>query len=454
MFNKQLFILAHQIGDRSFYPTYQLLVKNQWRPYAEMKENQEKQLRRLISFAYENVPYYHNLFKELKLFPKDIHTIEDLQKLPILTKGIIKQHWEDFKPANLSSLQYYDQATGGSTGIPLHYRLLKQDRFLGGALLYRGWGYGGYQLGDRMVFLAGSSLDVGTKSYLTKKTHEIARNIRKLSSFDMGEKEMRHYAEILNAFKPRFIRGYASSLFFYAQWLEKNDVAVSSPDAVFTTAEKLFPPMRETIGRVFGCQVFEEYGLNDGGISANECPEHSGLHIDTERSIMEVVDSGGSQIDEGQGQVLATSLHNYAMPFIRYHTEDIASILNYPCACGRQSKVLDNIIGREKEFLITPNGQFVHGAALFNLILDTLESSSFPDSVNTIKEFQIIQRKKEKIEILFVCDRTLPNDVLEFIQSAIQNRFHAWEVEFRFVDAIDRSRAGKYKFIINEMLNA
>jgi phenylacetate-CoA ligase len=83
-----------------------------------------------------------------------------------------------------------------------------------------------------------------------------------------------------------------------------------------------------------------------------------------------------------------------------------------------------------------------------------LESSSFPDSVNTIKEFQIIQRRKEKIEILFVSDSTLPSAVLEFIQSSIQNRFNEWDVEFHFVDAIDRSRAGKYKFILNEMLNA
>lgn len=452
MFNKPLFILAHQIGDRSFYPQYKRLIKNQWRPYAELKEDQEKQLRHMISFVYENVAYYRNLFKKIGRFPSDIRTIEDLQILPPLTKDIIKQHWEEFKPVNLSSIRYYERATGGSTGVPLHYRLTKKDRFLSGAITYRGWGYGGYQLGDKMVFLAGTSLDVGTKSYLTTKAHEIARNVRKLSSFDMGENEMRHYADFLNVFQPKFIRGYASSIYFYAQWLKENNVKVPSPDAVFTTAEKLFPKMRDTIGSVFGCEVFDGYGLNDGGVSAYECPEHSGLHIDTERSIMEVVDSDGLPIDEGEGQILATSLHNYAMPFIRYRTEDIASILNDACPCGRSSKVLNNIIGREKEFLITPNGQFVHGAALFNLILHTLESSSFPDVVNTIKEFQIIQRRKEKIEVVFVCNGELPNNVLEFIQLIIQNRFSGWDVDFRFVDEIDRSRAGKYKFIINEML--
>jgi phenylacetate-CoA ligase len=444
MFNKQLFILAHQIGDRSFYPTYQLLVKNQWRPYAELKENQEKQLRHMISFVYENVPYYRNLFKGLKLFPRDIQTIEDLQKLPILTKGIIKQHWEDFKPANLSSLQYYDQATGGSTGTPLQYRLSKQDRFLGGALLYRGWGYGGYQLGDRMAFLAGSSLDVGTKSYLTKKTHEIARNIRKLSSFDMGEKEMRYYTEILNTFKPRFIRGYASSIYFYAQWLEKNDAAVSFPDAVFTTAEKLFPPMRETIGRVFDCQVFDEYGLNDGGISAYECPEHSGLHIDTERSIMEVADSGGFQMNGGQGQILATSLHNYAMPFLRYSTGDEGLLLEDSCSCGRGPRLLKEILGREQSMLITPEGKYIHGEYFTHIFWE----------IPHVKEFQVVQKTIDEIQIIIVQEQGFNEEKLERIKQIIASKSPNWKIKFQFVDEIQRTGAGKYKFIINEMLNA
>ena len=138
MFRKGLFILAHQCGDTSFYPAYKKLVRNQWKPYAELKRDQEKQLRHLIEFSYENVPYYRNLFKNLGLLPGDIRTVEDLEKLPILTKDIIKEHWEEFKPANLSSMKYYNQATGGSTGTPFHYRLSKRDRFLSAALLYRG----------------------------------------------------------------------------------------------------------------------------------------------------------------------------------------------------------------------------------------------------------------------------------------------------------------------------
>lgn len=441
MFHKGLFILAHQCGDTSFYPVYKKLVSNQRKSYDELKREQEKQLRHLIEFSYENVPYYRNLFKSLGLLPRDIQTIEDLEKLPILTKDIIKKHWEEFKPANLSSMKYYNRATGGSTGTPMHYRLSKHDRFLSGALLYRGWGYGGYELGDKMVFLAGSSLDIGTKSSLTTKVHEIARNIRKLSSFDMGEHEMQGYAGVLNSFEPRFINGYASSIYFFARWLEENRVSVPSPDGVFTTAEKLFPHMRKTIEDVFDCNVYDTYGLNDGGISAYECPEHAGLHIDTERSIMEVVCDDGLTVEEGEGQILATSLYNYAMPFIRYSTGDIGTMLDSQCACGRGYRLLKEVLGRQQEMLITPEGKHIHGEYITHIFWE----------IPHVKEFQVVQKDINQLTFNIVPDDDFDESQLDRIREVVARRSPGWNIEFKFVDAIDRGRAGKYKFIINEI---
>lgn len=443
MFRKGLFILAHQCGDTSFYPAYKKLVKNQWKPYAELKRDQEKQLRHLIEFSYENVPYYRNLFKNLGLLPKDIRTIEDLEKLPLLTKDTMKEHWEEFKPVNLSSIKYYNHATGGSTGTPFTYRLSKRDRFLSGALLYRGWGYGGYELGNRMVFLAGSSLGFDTKSTLTTFIHETGRNLKKLSSFDMGEDEMREYSRIINSFKPRFIRGYASSIYFFAKWIEENDLSIHPPIAVFTTSDNLFPYMRTKISEVFDCEVYDGYGLNDGGVGAYECPKHTGLHIDTERSIMEVVDSEGHQIDRGEGQILATSLYNYAMPFIRYATGDDGHITDDVCGCGRGYPLLKEIVGRTTDVLFTPEGKNIHG--WFFLYI-------FWDYGKGIKEYQVVQETLEKIVVKIVPEEGFDEKQLDRIREVVAERSPGWNIEFNYVDAIERTGAGKYKFIINKLV--
>ena len=440
--NKYLFTIAHQIGDVNFYPTYKKLVKNQWKSHEELKEEQEKQLRYMINLAYKNVPYYHRLFDSLKLSPEDIKKVEDLEKLPILTKEIVKQNWDDFKPVNLNKLQYYERATGGSTGTPFKYRLSKFDRFLAGALLYRGWGYGGYELGDKMVFLAGASLDIGTKSYLAKRVHEVARNIKKLSSFDMGEKEMRDYVGVVNSFKPKFIRGYASSIYFFAKWIEENNIKTHQPLAVFTTAEKLYPNMREKIGTVFSCDVYDAYGLNDGGLGAYECSEHSGLHIDTERAVTEVVDKNGNQLESGEGEILATSLYNFAMPFIRYDTGDLGHIIDDVCGCGRGYKLLKEVVGRSVDVLVTPEGKNIHG--WFFLFI-------FWEHCKEIKEYQVVQEKLDTIVIKIVPEADFDENQLDRIREIVREKSEGWNVEFKFVDEIVRTGAGKYKFIINNI---
>jgi phenylacetate-CoA ligase len=443
MFNKPLFILAHEIGCSRFYSDYKQVMKNQWKPYQELKKEQDMKLQHMITFCYENVPYYHTTFKNSGLNPDDIKIVEDLEKLPVLTKDTIKHHWNEFKPFTLSKMKYSTGATGGTTGTPFYYRLSKHDRFLSGALLYRGWGYGGYDLGDKMVFLAGSSLDIGAKSTMGKFAHEFVRNLKKLSSFDMGEKEMREYVHIINSFKPKYIRGYASSIYFFASWIEERNLNISSPAAVFSTAENLYPNMREKIAEVFDCEVYDAYGLNDGGVGAYECPEHTGLHIDTERSIMEVVDHEGHQMHCGEGRILATSLHNYAMPFIRYETGDEGHIIDDVCSCGRGHQLLKKITGRSTDIFFTPEGNKVHG--WFFLYI-------FWDYGHGMKEYQVIQETLNTIIIKIVPDKNFDKKQLDFIRELIKKRSSGWNIEFQCVDKIERSSAGKYKFIINKLV--
>ncbi len=442
MLRKRLFILAHQIGDRKFHSTYKKLLENQWKNYGELKKGQENRMHELINFAYGNIPYYNKLFKDLNLHPDDIKNIEDLQKLPIITKSIIKENWDDLKPINLNEIKYSNRSSSGTTGTPFGYRLSKFDRFFGGAMLYRGWGYGGYKLGDKMVFYAGGGLDIGKKSNFITKIHETVRNIRKLSSFDMNESNMRKYINVINSFKPKFIRGYASSIYFLSKWIETQQIRIHSPSAVFTTADTLYPNMRNKIEYVFNCNVYNGYGLNDGGVSAYECSEHGGFHIDMERSVMEVVDEDGNQLENGEGKIIATSLNNYAMPFIRYDTSDIGQIVDDICGCGRPYKLLKKLVGRSVDILVTPEGKKISGW-FFQQIFWKYD--------NIVKEYQVTQEKLDTIIIKIVPEDGFDEKQLNKFREIVKKRSQAWNIEFKFVDKIERTKAAKYKFIINNL---
>lgn len=421
-------------------------MKDQWKSYEELKIEQERQLQHIINYSYKYVPFYRSLFDSLDLKPTDIKGIEDLEKLPILTKNEINSHWDDFKPTILNDISYYNRSTGGSTGTPLKYRITKFERFLDGASIYKGWGFGGYELGDRMVLLGGSSIGIrnidNLSANLEKKFHEYTRNIKMLSSFDMDDKAMEKYITIINSFKPYYIYGYVSSIYFLSKWIEKNNIHICQIKGIFTMAEKLQPHMRSQIEKIFGCDVYDNYGLNDGGVHAFECSEHRGLHIATERSIMEIVNENGDQLKNGDGRIIATSLYNYSMPFIRYETGDLGTITEDVCPCGRGYKLLKEVVGRTVDILITPEGKNIHGQFFLHI---------FWKYSKGIKEYQVVQNKLDNIIIKIVPEDGFDNTQLDLIRETIRKKSRGWIVEFKFVDLIERTKAGKYKFVINEL---
>jgi len=402
-------MLTHSAFDYRFKTLYKQLIENLSKNYQELIEEQNAKLREFVSVSYKNVPYYHQIFNDLHIRPEDIHSRKELEYLPILTKQKIRDNFKDIIAKNLSSQRYFENRTSGSTGDPLRYFYSKYDRLIGGCLLYRGWSFGGYELGDKMVFIAGASLGLNFKNKLITKLHETTRNLKKLSSFDMDENSLLRYREIINDWKPKFIRGYVSSIYAYAQWLEENKLTIYSPVAVFTTAEKLLPHMRQKISEVFKCQVYDNYGLNDGGISAYELPDHSGLRIDTERAILEVIDDDGRQIYEGSGRIIATGLHNNALPFIRYDTGDIGTISIKPDG----THVLTEILGRQEEMLQTPEGKIVHGV-FFGYVFRAMDG---------ISNYQVIQEDLYHLTIKLVTEENFDMSQLKAIRIRMADTF-------------------------------
>ena len=445
MLHKSLFILAHTLKYRDFMECYKFVKKNECESYENLKIYQEEKLQRLIRFSYDKVPYYHKLFKSLNLKPEDIRSIEDLQKLPILTKEIIQSDQKDFIPHNLKEQKYANRSTAGSTGHPLQYRNSNDDKSLGFAILYANWGYAGYKLGDKVAVIAGSSLTPSTGSKLIDNMKAFVMNTNNFSAFDLNEKYMDKIVIALNKFKPRFLSGYASSTYLFAKHIKDKNLKIDfNPKGVFATAEVLFDYQRELIGDVFSCHVFDQYGLNDGGISAYECDVHKGLHIDMIRSITEVVDGDGNQLEGGkEGKIIATSLYNYAMPFLRYDTGDLGILSGVRCDCGRDTPLLEKIIGRVSDYIYTPGGTKIHGEFFSHIFWE----------FSWVKQFQIIQNELDKVVVRIVPNNKnkIINDDLNRIKELILKRTESMQIVIELVDEIETTKAGKWKFIIKEV---
>ena len=440
LLEKIIFSTAHEIQRPGFHNLYRFLLKNQWKPREVLLHEQSVRLRRMVHFCFNQVPFYKRRFKEIGIMPSDIRTVQDLEKLPPTTKDDLRKNKESVLPRGLN-FRYYDRTTGGTTGNPLTFRISHEDRFLSGALLYRGWSGCGYRLGDRIFALAGSSLMDDFKDTTRRRVTEMTRNIRYVSAFKMNSRNLSRYVAMLNSLKPSFIRGYPSALHEFALFIERHDLMTPDVKAVMVTSEKLYPDVRETLQRVFRAKVFDAYGANDGGIGAHEY-ECGNMHIDTERGILEVVDENNNQVASGEGHVLATSLENFAMPFLRYDLGDQVTATDEQCSCGRGLPLLKEVIGKTTSILVMPNGTRVHGW-FFQQVLRLVKEE--------VKQYRIVQETKDTIDIYIIPGPGFGEHSIELLRNVIGHTCSDWTLNFSIVDNIPQTDSGKAMTIMSKV---
>ena len=157
-------------------------------------------------------------------------------------------------------------------------------------------------------------------------------------------------------FQPRLLRAYPSTAYELAKMVLEQQLTVRFP-LIMTSSERLYPVQRELIERVFGGRVFDLYGMAERVVFAAEC-EHGRMHVNPEYSVVEIVDSAGHATD-GIGHLVGTTLHNLAMPLIRYQLSDTAQWDRRPCPCGRSYPVIHDLTGKVEDDIFDLDGHAV-----------------------------------------------------------------------------------------------
>ncbi|MHC1604824.1 MAG: phenylacetate--CoA ligase family protein [Candidatus Methanofastidiosia archaeon] len=423
-----------------------LFEKSQWWNLKELEEYQNKRLKALIKHAYKNVPYYHDMFKSLNFTPDSIKTMKDLNKLPVLTKEEIRKNPESFLAKNIKKTTMIRNITSGSTGKVFEYMMDKDTRTVSRALGLRAWGFAGYDLGDKIVTVGGSSLLPQKISLLDKITFKANRNLL-LSSYNMDKEKVKNHVQRIIEFNPKFIRGYPSSIAIIANYLTENNVHKIKTSAVMTTAETLYKRDRETISDAFDCDVFDQFGCNDGGGDLMECKEHVGYHIEVERAIHEFLDESNEPVSSNEiGHIILTDLWNYAMPFIRYDAGDMAIPTDELCSCGRELPLVKAIVGRAIERIVLPDGSFLPGLTITD-IFDTKEGCS-----DKVLDYQIIQEKVDTFTINIVKNKGYTDKTSVEICKYFEGHMGiSLNIQFNFVDKIPRTSANKRKMVLSKV---
>ena len=353
-------IRAHNLtlGTQAHYERVIKMAQNYYQkeietmPAQDMKKLQSEKLVKQVKHVYENVPYYRDLMDKKGVTPDDIHGIEDLHKLPFLSKADLREAYPNGLLAKPLSECVRIQSTSGTTGRRVVAFYTQHDIDLwedccaraivavGGTkedVCQVAYGYG--------LFTGGAGLNGGSHKVgcltLPMSSGNTERQIQFMN--DLG-------ATILCC-TPSYAAYIGESL--KEQGYKPEDIPLKA--GIFG-AEPWTEEMRKNIEATLGIKAYDIYGLTEtsGPGVAFECSEQTGMHINEDHFLAEIIDPDtGEVLPEGsKGELVFTALDKEAFPLLRYRTRDICVLSRKKCSCGRTLIKMAKPMGRTDDRLI------------------------------------------------------------------------------------------------------
>jgi len=319
-------------------------------------------LKQTLVRANEGIPFYQERFRQAGFDPQcDFRSIGDLTRLPVLTKGDVRAHWESMIDRRFlfGSVEAH---TSGTTGQPMVMRLNESYVAFDYACMYRHWAKAGYTF--RAPYAAIRSYVPETPDGPLWIRNEW-QNTLYMSAYHLKPSNAERYLDALLQFRPAFIRGYVSSVNVLAEFAYPHRDKFGFVRGVFTASETLSDFERANIERTFGKKLFDWYGMTEPAVVITERADHDGMEVDWEYGYPEFLEDSALGPDERR--LLATSLHNPVMPFIRYETGDVAQVAGETDATGLYPKIRA-MVGRKDECLVTPDGARLPSLNFYSLL--------------------------------------------------------------------------------------
>ena len=429
---------------RAYYYLRSVVKRAYW-PREKLIEYQNKRLRGIVRYAYDNVPFYYKKFRQAGLKPDDIKTAEDLSKLPIVRRDEVKRNLDRMVSKEYDLARLKMLRTSGSTGEPLYFYISGREDELRKAKHLRANIACGQKFRDRWVVIT-SPIYFNQAKGLQKVLGIYAP--MSVSVFDDVSRQI----SVIERLKPDVLDGYASSLLLLAREVEKRGLETIKPRLMISGADLIDKPAREYVEKVFGVPFYDQYGAAEFERLAWQCEEKNRYHIDADSVVMQFVDEAGEEVAPGEtGEVVCTSLINMAMPFIRYALGDLGRTSEEKeCSCGRNLPLMEVMEGRKDEAVVLPDGRIVSAFAF----IAAMYQLSFYDK---IEKFRVIQKRLDFFQVLIKLSNAEKADKKSLISELTKCFRRVFrlddEVSFnvKFVDDIPLDASGKFRIVVSEI---
>lgn len=426
---------AASLRPKSFF-TLRSLLRRPSVSRAEIEAFQCSRLRRLVSHAYEKVPFYRRLLDRHGLKPQDIRSLADLAAIPVTSrKDLQSLPAAEVCAAGLEPARLVVRPTSGSTGEPVRLRRTWFEERLLSVYRQRAFRDFGLRATDLRVRIA----DIRPRD---PGIHNPA--LRLLAAFGLCERvdisDLLPVEEILRELRrrrPEAVTGFAGAVARVAARMTGDDRRLVRPRFVAVGGEVLTRAMREQIRRGFEAPVWECYGCEEFNLIAWECRATGFYHTCDDAMIVEVHKDGRAAQPGERGELVGTALRSFAMPLIRYRLGDVVTRGPSPCPCGEPFATLAAIEGRLVDYFPLPGGGLLNAYSLVDILVA---------EAPWIRHYQLTQERKDRIALRVVPLAQPPPDELARVRRLLAAAAGpAVELNIEFVADIPAGPDGKFR---------
>lgn len=418
------------------------LTQSQWWQPENLRLQQFRQAATLLAHAIDSVPFYREHFGTFGCDPaKDGVSPEAWTEIPLLQREHIQRCGDALRCRQLppDHGRVFDYTTSGSTGSPIRFSKTDITDLFWRAFTLRDHLWHQRDLGGKLAVIR-TTVNEAEGAGWGPATNEV---------FDAGycatlniRTDIATQAKWLERQNPDYLLSHPSNIQALAKHCVETGIRLPRLRQVRTFGETLMPGLREACFQAWGATLTDVYSAEEVGYIALQCPVHEHYHVQAESLLVEILDEAGKPCSPGEiGRVVLTTLHNFAMPLIRYEIGDYAE-LGEPCPCGRGLPVLKRIMGRQRNMLTLPDGR--------------QHWPSFPAEgwlpIAPVRQFQLVQRDLEHIEARFVADRPVTADEKQRLAAMLHEYLrYPFRIDFVQLERIERKPNCKFEDFISEV---
>lgn len=418
-------------------------------PRAEMEKLQLERLQEIVQYAYDHVPFYRQKYDAAGVKPSDIQTLQDIEKLPFVTKADLRDHY----PYGLLAVPLSEisriHASSGTSGKPTVVAYTDEDMEIWTECVARMVAAAGGRKDDIVQICFGYGLFTGALG-LHQGWERIGAAVIPASVGNTERQIM-----LMKDLKTTALVSTPSYALHIAEEMER--LGYKSEDFCLRVgmfgSEASSEEMHAEIARKLHVLPTDNYGLSEliGPGVAGECEHKCGMHINEDHFYPEILDPNDfHRLEDGEyGELVLTSLTKKSMPMIRYRTKDITKIDRTPCACGRTTARMAKLKGRTDDMLVV-KGVNVFPSQIEGVLLKFKEIGTSYEIVVTRKDYKDnLEVKVEVVDESIVGDYGKLEALADSIRRAIKTVLQI-DVKVRLVEHMSLQRfEGKAKRVVD-----